>query len=992
MACAESRTRAVTYAQSYPQAVCGPFFAVLYKRRTCASVATAAVRISNTTTCARQRIRARALTRWPIARVALPVAAPTPFDYWVPAGTRRRARLDRSRAARRARRWSASSSTSRRRPTSRARSCSRSTRSSATCRRVPDDVLELARVRRRLLPGAARPRARADGAAARRAGVARARASRGAQRLTEAGASRVDSSAPRARALRDRSRDGERRTRRATPPTPRATPTLREWRRRGSMRRRAADVRARPIRSTPSSSARSPRSRGARPLRAVPAARRHRQRQDRGLPRRGGAVHRRGRPGAAARAGDQPDAAARRSASRARCRARASVTLHSRLAAGERRAHWRAAGGGRGAISCSARGSPCSRRCRALGARRRRRGARRVVQAAGRRALSRRATSRSGARASAACPSCSAARRRRSRRWLHAQRGRYRLAQAAAARRSRARGCRRSRFAPNRDAARASRASARRCVAAIAARLARGEQSLVFVNRRGFAPSLLCAACGWQARLPALQRAARRPPRRRASLRCHHCGHAERAAARVSRVRQRRPRCRSATARSGSSARWPTRFPGGAHRAHRPRQHARARARSPRCATGSTADDVDILVGTQMLAKGHDFPRLTLVGVLGADNALYSADFRATERLAALLFQVAGRAGRAELPGEVIVQTDFPDASGLRARSPRTTTTSFAEALLAERRDGRSCRRSRIVALLVGRGARAATTSTRSSPPRTRRASRWPATRAATSRCSRRCRRCSRAARASSADRCVVQSATRGALQRFLPRVARRASRRCPAGACAGRSTSIRRASRDRARAAGMRVEVARAANGYNSRLCTAPRVRALRRRRPVTDLKAELEAWLAGARAPRSRRSTRARRSRSSARSRRRTATTRRTSRSQLAKALKRNPRELAQALVAALPASALVEKRRDRRRRIHQRLRHARRAAGDRRARSSPSATRSAAATRARGERVMVEFVSANPTGPLHVGHGRQAALGDAIARPARVAGRAR
>ena len=76
---------------------------------------------------------------------------------------------------------------------------------------------------------------------------------------------------------------------------------------------------------------------------------------------------------------------------------------------------------------------------------------------------------------------------------------------------------------------------------------------------------------------------------------------------------------------------------------------------------------VDILVGTQMLAKGHDFPRLTLVGVLGADNALYSADFRATERLAALLFQVAGRAGRAALPGEVIVQTDFPEHPLYRA-------------------------------------------------------------------------------------------------------------------------------------------------------------------------------------------------------------------------------------------------------------------------------------------------------------------------------------
>jgi hypothetical protein len=73
------------------------------------------------------------------------------------------------------------------------------------------------------------------------------------------------------------------------------------------------------------------------------------------------------------------------------------------------------------------------------------------------------------------------------------------------------------------------------------------------------------------------------------------------------------------------------------------------------------AGELDILIGTQMMVKGHDFPRLTFVGILGADNALYSADFRATERLYAQLMQVAGRAGRAELPGEVVIQTDFPN-------------------------------------------------------------------------------------------------------------------------------------------------------------------------------------------------------------------------------------------------------------------------------------------------------------------------------------------
>ncbi len=86
-----------------------------------------------------------------------------------------------------------------------------------------------------------------------------------------------------------------------------------------------------------------------------------------------------------------------------------------------------------------------------------------------------------------------------------------------------------------------------------------------------------------------------------------------------------------------------------------------------------------------MLAKGHDFPGLTLVGVLGADNALYSADFRATERLAALLFQVTGRAGRADLPGEVIVQTDFPAHPLYRALAAHDYDR-FAAVLLAERR------------------------------------------------------------------------------------------------------------------------------------------------------------------------------------------------------------------------------------------------------------------------------------------------------------------
>jgi primosomal protein N' (replication factor Y) len=97
------------------------------------------------------------------------------------------------------------------------------------------------------------------------------------------------------------------------------------------------------------------------------------------------------------------------------------------------------------------------------------------------------------------------------------------------------------------------------------------------------------------------------------------------------------------------------------------------------------ADRVDVLVGTQMLAKGHDFPKLTLVVVLNADNALFSSDFRAAERLFAQLMQVSGRAGRAALPGEVLVQTAFPQHPVYQALLAQDYE-GFARSQLAERR------------------------------------------------------------------------------------------------------------------------------------------------------------------------------------------------------------------------------------------------------------------------------------------------------------------
>ena len=217
---------------------------------------------------------------------------------------------------------------------------------------------------------------------------------------------------------------------------------------------------------------------------------------------------------------------------------------------------------------------------------------------------------------------------------------------------------------------------------AIAQRLARREQSLLFINRRGFAPSLLCVACGWKAMCP---RCSARLVLHRdaAELRCHHCGHDEAIPAACPECGNRdlfplgfgTQRLERALGQS---------FPG-ARVVRIDRDSTRRRGSFEAMFRAITSGEVDILVGTQMLAKGHDFARLTLVGVLGCDNALYSADFRATERLFALLEQVGGRAGRGALRGEVIVQTDFPEHPLFTALVGHDYDR-FAEALLAERR------------------------------------------------------------------------------------------------------------------------------------------------------------------------------------------------------------------------------------------------------------------------------------------------------------------
>jgi primosomal protein N' (replication factor Y) len=211
--------------------------------------------------------------------------------------------------------------------------------------------------------------------------------------------------------------------------------------------------------------------------------------------------------------------------------------------------------------------------------------------------------------------------------------------------------------------------------------LARGEQILLFLNRRGFAPTLLCHECGWVA--PCHRCSARLTFHAdRTRLKCHYCGHEER-------VPVACPACGNQDLRAVGEgtqrieALLPSLFPDA--RIARVDRDATRRKDAFRDLRQRIAENqVDIIVGTQMLAKGHDFPRLTLVGVLGADAALHAADFRAEERLFSLLLQVAGRAGRSSLPGRVLIQTAFPAHPLYRAVAAQDYD-AFAQAQLQVR-------------------------------------------------------------------------------------------------------------------------------------------------------------------------------------------------------------------------------------------------------------------------------------------------------------------
>ncbi len=223
-------------------------------------------------------------------------------------------------------------------------------------------------------------------------------------------------------------------------------------------------------------------------------------------------------------------------------------------------------------------------------------------------------------------------------------------------------------------------------VEALRERVARGEQSLVLLNRRGYAPVLHCGACGWKSACPhcSAWRVFHKADR---TLRCHHCSLTER-------VPRACPDCGnldiSPVGRGTEKLeeQLGALLPG-ARIARIDADSARSKGALEEQLAAVHAGEVDVLVGTQMVAKGHDFRRITLVASVNADAALFSSDFRAPERLFALLMQAAGRAGRdaaQAAASEMWVQTWHPQHA-LFAALARHDYAAFAASQLQERRN-----------------------------------------------------------------------------------------------------------------------------------------------------------------------------------------------------------------------------------------------------------------------------------------------------------------
>ena len=213
--------------------------------------------------------------------------------------------------------------------------------------------------------------------------------------------------------------------------------------------------------------------------------------------------------------------------------------------------------------------------------------------------------------------------------------------------------------------------------------LKRDEQVLLFLNRRGYAPTLCCHDCGWIADCPrcdaklTLHAANQR-------LRCHHCTTEQSMPANC-------PECGSTELRAlgqGTErieSTLETLFPN-TDIVRVDRDSTRRKDAMQTMLNKIHEGNKAILVGTQMLAKGHDFPNVTLVGILDADQGLFGIDFRASESMAQQIIQVAGRAGRADKPGQVLVQTYHPDHALLQTLLQQGYP-AFAKQAIQERRD-----------------------------------------------------------------------------------------------------------------------------------------------------------------------------------------------------------------------------------------------------------------------------------------------------------------
>jgi primosomal protein N' (replication factor Y) len=222
-------------------------------------------------------------------------------------------------------------------------------------------------------------------------------------------------------------------------------------------------------------------------------------------------------------------------------------------------------------------------------------------------------------------------------------------------------------------------------LAAIEQQLAADSQVLLFLNRRGFAPTLMCYGCDWVAEC---RRCDARMTWHHSDgrLHCHHCG-SQRP------VDQTCPECSGSDLHPQGQGTERVEqalaelFPD-IERLRIDRDTTRRKGALDRLLERARQGQRQILLGTQMLAKGHHFPNVTLVGILDADHGLFSTDFRASERMAQLIVQVAGRAGRDNRPGQVLIQTAHPEHPLLATLVTRGYR-AFAEAALAERKDAR---------------------------------------------------------------------------------------------------------------------------------------------------------------------------------------------------------------------------------------------------------------------------------------------------------------